>query len=155
MKKLIADSGLENKLKGKNFWQKTKDLYFDPKLIEKWENGRLYEIFGIRYAEKFFRKLGKITNKDFYEKPDSPNNYRIWDKTKEGLKSFERKTRINELIHSPLQILIGYEIINNLAKENYALATLDTLFGLINGYAIMLQRYNRTRIYKVLEKKNN
>ena len=73
------------------------------------------------------------------------------DKSKRGLKKFELLTKINELIHNMGIVYFGSEFIADLRNENYINAVADGVGILMNFYLIMLQRYNRARIYNTLD----
>ena len=147
-------SKLERKLESTDesdvsFWQRLKDLYFEPKGIERWQNGKVYEFLGVRCIKKICDKIGDIR---YGKKPNHRNNYKIWDATKEGLKAFERETRHNETIHSPITILMIYGAIDSLGKGNYYYAAFDAALVLLNGYCTMLQRYSRVRLYNTIDR---
>ena len=50
-------------------------------------------------------------------------------------------------------MLSSYVSAKAFGDENYALAITHLIFSAIAAYGIMLQRYNRNRIYKFFEKK--
>jgi hypothetical protein len=118
------------------------ELYFRPK---KWEgNGKIYEVFGVLIFKNFVIKLGRKTG----QKSNQPNNYYLWDKSMEGIKLFERKTRYNELMHAVGIIL---PIVGLVMYHNDLFTKVILWFVLIvNIHPFLLQRYNRIRIYKLL-----
>ena len=69
------------------------------------------------------------------------------------LKKFEIGTRINECVHTPAMIGAIYWTADNLANGRYMDATLDLVLGVaLNAYCVMLQRYNRARVYNTVDK---
>ena len=119
------------------------ELYFRPK---KWEGtGFIYELIGILIFKKWVVKMRRKSTK--------PNNYYLWQKNEDGLKKYERKTRYNELMHLAGILLPS---IGLLKGGNDTLLVVTLWFVLIiNVYPFFLQRYNRIRIYRILEKMNN
>ncbi len=123
--------------------QKAMDLYFRPKRIEKWKNGRLYELLGI----KIFKKVCVyIAHRFKWE------SYFISDGSLEGLKAYEKRTRISEVIHSPVTILLTYQIISFLVEGSYVGAVIIGPFWFLNALPTALQRYNRVKIGSVLHR---
>ena len=146
-------SDLEKELSSENslsFFQKVADLYFKPKSFER--SGKLYESLGAKQFKKLLMgAIGGLLGGGGYA-----SNYFIGkERSVKAIKKFERCTRINETIHLPATIILSYALIGNLVKENYLMAAADVFFGLLNGYPLILQRYNRARVYNVLEKKEN
>jgi hypothetical protein len=126
------------------------EYYFKPK---KWEGkGDIYKWLGVLIFKNFIVKLGKKAGR----KDDRPNNYYLWDKSIDGIKAFEKKTRSNELMH-----LAGI-LIPALALTFYDNDTITKIILWIvlsvNIHPFLLQRYNRIRIYRLLksaEKRNS
>lgn len=142
------ENGLESNVpQNRDIFNRIKNFYFEPKRPEKWNNGRIYEWIGIKYFKEFVTKL-----KEKASSGKKQSNYFLLDKGIEGLKSFENKTRVNEAIHSPVTILMAYSTINNLIEGDYVWATILGILGVINGYEVFLQRYNRVRIRNILDK---
>ncbi len=119
------------------------DLYFRPKRIEKWKNGRLYELLGINTFKKVFVYMGHKFGWD---------SYFIDDGRQEGLKAYEKRTRISEAIHAPVTVLLTYQMISYLAEGRYAGAAIIGPLWLLNAIPTALQRYNRVRIESVLQR---
>ena len=67
----------------------------------------------------------------------------------ESLSTYENYGRVAELIHASFLAQILYQTINSIGQGNVEEAVLSGLGVLINGYCVMLQRYNRERVYKV------
>ncbi len=124
--------------------RKAMDLYFRPKRIEKWKNGRLYELLGIKIFKKVLVHIGRTFGWD---------SYFIGDGGHEGLKAYEKRTRISEAIHGPIAILLTYEIISLLVEGRYVGAVIIGPLWFLNALPAALQRYNRVRVESVLERK--
>ena len=119
------------------------EFYFRPK---KWErNGSIYMLLGVvRYKKWIIRlgkKMGQISSK--------PGNYFIGATNIVHLKVFERQTRYNEIMHLPGILCSIPGIIFASSTEIVALCWFVLVF---NFHPTILQRYNRIRIYKILNK---
>ncbi len=79
---------LYSEIDERSFIEKSTDWYFRPKSFER--SSKLYEALGVRGIKKVCDWIGKL----IYENPTTPNNYRIWDRSAEGLKAYERETRL-------------------------------------------------------------
>lgn len=120
------------------------EFYFKPK---KWEGtGRIYELLGVLIFKKIVVKLGRKTGQN----ASKPNNYYLWNKSLEGIKEFERKTRSNEIMHLAGMLIpaIGlFKVEDDLTMQIILWAVL-----IINIHPFLLQRYNRIRIYKTINR---
>lgn len=123
--------------------QKAMDLYFRPMRIEKWQNGKLYELLGIKIFKKVCVYIGHQFRWD---------SYFIGDGTLEGLKAYEKRTKINETIHSPLTLLLTYQIISFLVEGSYIGAVIIGPIWFLNALPTALQRYNRVKVGSVLNR---
>lgn len=144
------DRGIGNKESYKqmaiNGMKAALDYYFRPKFFER--DGRLYEKIGVR----LFRKIapwGDYMNKLLRKK--SPG-YKNID-GKQSAKNWEKFTRITEGGHIAIYSAeLGFTIYA-LLEINYAVgAIFGGITTVTNVYTIMLQRYNRARIYNILGK---
>jgi len=127
------------------FLESMTDWYFRP---HDFESSELYESLGILPIKKVTDWIGK----GFGERVNFRNHYRLWDETIQGLKEFDYKTRISEALH-----LVGVGIslsygVHAVIKEDLAWSIIDGLFLVANTYLVMLQRYNRGRLYDVIER---
>ncbi|MBU0759066.1 MAG: hypothetical protein KKC66_03395 [Candidatus Omnitrophica bacterium] len=127
---------------------KVADLYFRPKSFER--SGRVYEVLGIRLFQKVFRlsfgNLYKLLGvKEF-----------INGNINESLKNLETGTRIWESIHIPFVVIYfyGFYIFFNRDMPLWAVGSIIANICM-NIYPIMLQRYNRARIYKILAQRES
>ena len=146
-------SGLERELESadldsRSLGQKAKDLYFKPKGVEKWKNGRIYEWLGV----KKFKKLCEYVGHKVWKDNTSENNYFIWDRSPEGLKAFEKKTRFNEAVHLVTTVVPAMCFTPGWIDGDPFSVYVGGVLTAINAYSLLLQRYNRTRIENILDK---
>lgn len=125
-------------------WQKVQDFYFTPKDFE--SSGELYEALGIRYFKKYL-PTGDMRGGTFGYK-------RFRDLSIEQLVRYEKWTRLYETVHlTGFSVMTTYTVLD-LANKNYWVAAITaTLNIMVNIYPLMLQRYNRSRVNNILEKK--
>ena len=119
------------------------EVYFRPK---KWEGkGTLYEMMGVLILKslvvKFARKI--VRN------PSKENSYYLWKKNIAGIKAYERRTRYSELIHLAGALIPIVALLRG--ADGSAVQVIMWFCLAINIHPILLQRYNRIRIYRVLE----
>ncbi|MFA5286971.1 MAG: response regulator, partial [Candidatus Omnitrophota bacterium] len=113
------------------------NFYFEPKPFE--YGGRIYERIGI----KFFNKALNIATSHIYLL--ALLGYR-------SLYTFERYfTRFAEIIHLFLLISLSLSICDS-SSEFFVW---DCVFLVLQFYLVILQRYNRARIYMILKRHNN
>lgn len=124
---------------------KVSDIYFAPK---PWETKGLYKSLGVKAIKKFTPSeiLRRFT-------PDNKLAYSWFTleaPTVESAKKYDRYTRIWESIHA-FGTLLGANYF--LIHEGLDLSTAENCAMLIvNLSAVLVQRYNRTRIYQILER---
>jgi hypothetical protein len=143
---MTVSTELEREVSGgasRGLGQKLMDMYFLPKRIEKWKNGRLYELLGIRTFKKVCVQMANTFGWD---------NYFIADGSLEGLNAYEKRTRVNEAIHSPFTLVFTYQIISFLIEGSYLGAVIVGPIWLLNALPTALQRYNRVKIGSVLQR---
>ena len=95
-----------------------------------------------------FKKIMTRVFRKSHARTARPNNYYLWQKTVAGLRAYEKRTRYSETIH-----LVGIAPIISLIIGIHELPVhliMWFIFGL-NFYPILLQRYNRIRLYRVLK----
>ncbi|MBI2547225.1 MAG: hypothetical protein HYW23_02150 [Candidatus Aenigmarchaeota archaeon] len=137
-----------------SIWQKAGDMaryvsdfYFKPKSFER--SGKVYEALGVRK----FKKI--MFNGDYMNallRKYNPNHKLI--RNEGSAKSWEMFTRIYEGIHVGFGSLMLSGMVDRLANGDYdGAAIIAAINTVVNIYPIMLQRYNRARIYKVLDRK--
>lgn len=134
-------------------YQKLSDIYFKPKPFERWKNGQIYEWLGAKYIKKIIMgtagKLLKLLGADKY----SSNYFLGKEQNIEALRAYERQTRFNEIIHAPLTISTGYNLLKSLGEEKYAESITWGILFLVNSSCTIFQRYNRVRVNNIIEKK--
>lgn len=142
--------GIENQLQG--LARKLADTYLEPKSFEM--NGRLYEMLGIRQFGSAYRKIfDSIIKYGQYKDKKWVENF-----SSDSLESLVDFTKMTEQIHLGPFIATNALMIVELAIGNYPLAIgCGVVNTVVNLYPIMLQRYNRNRINKILKwrKKND
>ena len=134
----------------RGFWQKVDDWYSEPKGIERWRDGKVYELLGVKPYKRVLTGLMIKINRG--KKPHQGDNYFIWDTSKKGLKEFEERTKFNEGIHIVGGLATGAFTALSYTIVDYPIWTIPALVTVAQGYCIMVQRYNRARIYNILER---
>lgn len=114
------------------------EWYFTPKFFEK--NGIIYEFFGVHIFKRFIPTFGdymvRLTGSSL-----------LSDGSTKSLKMYEKMTRIFETIH----VIFCIAMINLfVARPTWSNFFMNMA---INVYPIMTQRYNRMRIYRILQKR--
>ena len=123
------------------------DSYFTPKGFEK--SGKFYERFGIRTFKRYIPTSGDIIMKRRGEKWIEGSDY-------EKLKLMERYTKVMETIHLAEGLITLVPAAWIALDNNILIASLLTGANIAtNLYPIMLQRYNRNRLYRVMDKAQN
>ncbi len=123
------------------------DVWFRPKSFE---SERLYERLGALLIKRYVPTGGDLVMHRL--RRDHPD-WRWITPTFESLRRYERRTRLNESIH-----IIGFIGFGLLTAEKFASGSLgvigftiamslNLLFGL---WPVVLQRYNRLRLYKAI-----
>lgn len=147
----LCSIGEQPKIDGRTAFRKVTDLYFKPKFFEK--KGNIYRALGIKPFQKLVMgtigrlfRMGVVVN--------TPETYFIGkSKSVKSLKKYESLARISEMVHTPITAVTGYGLVQGLAEGNYGDAAGNALGLVLNTYCIMLQRYNRARVYDVIERK--
>jgi len=150
----LNETTTESQTNKRTILQKVTDLYFKPKFFEK--SGKIYEAMGIR---PFKRKLLKLTSgRRKKELETSGSNYFLGRSTDiESLGKFEKGTRFNESIHS-IALAAGLSgLTSTLSADEISIPFLTFYIALTvpQAYVVALQRYNRARVYKIIEKKES
>tara|TARA_R110002051_G_scaffold275011_2_gene335972 strand:- start:3860 stop:4285 length:426 start_codon:yes stop_codon:yes gene_type:complete len=123
--------------------------YFKPKSFETYNQKTIYEYFGIKHFKKYLITDGDLVRKWRNVKQiDLNRNSRILE-----LQKAEKETRKYEIIHL-IFILVSVLIVvfkyDQLSVVQWILIIAINLYA--NVYPIFLQRYNRIRILRILEK---
>lgn len=123
--------------------------YFKPKYFETYNQKPIYEYLGIKHFKKYLITDGDLVRKWRNVKQINLNrNSRILE-----LQKAEKETRKYEIIHL-IFILVTLLIVvfkyDQLSVLQWILIIAINLYA--NVYPIFLQRYNRIRILRILEK---
>lgn len=123
-----------------------KEYYFRPKAFENRQDGKVYEKLGVRFYKKYVPTGGNYFKERINFRPIT--NAASKEKGLEWLLSF---TRSAEFVHVLLFAFTFVVSVSALFRGEFRGAFVSTLINLIvNIYPIMLQRYNRVKIIKVL-----
>ena len=128
------------------------DVWFRPKCFE---SERLYERLGAPLIKRYVPTGGDLVMRCLRRRHPE----RRWvTSSLQSLLQYERRTRLNELIH-----LIGFIGFTVLAASKFASGSLAVLgltfalaLNLIFGlWPVVLQRYNRLRLYRAIDTHSN
>ncbi|MEW6687347.1 MAG: hypothetical protein AB1393_14275 [Candidatus Edwardsbacteria bacterium] len=125
------------------------DAWFDPKSFEK--NPELYEKLGVRTFKKWMPITGDVVHRVFWKRLGlgdfvQPNSI-------QSLKNYETFTRVYEGIHLTFLGLGCAQLASQVHAGQIDAALLTAgLNTLVNVYPIMVQRYNRSRLYNTIQK---
>jgi len=113
--------------------------YHDLRAFE--VSGRLYELLGVRVAKRLLRRGPfAVFNPDLH----LPSEH-----TPEKLAHLDQRMRDAEVSHVILLIATLVVVVNAAAHRWWTAAILTLLFDvLVNGYPVMLQRYNRALLQR-------
>lgn len=144
------DQQLESKPLSERVWDSLAaedNWYFKPRKAERWKDGLLYKFLGVHFFKKVVPTLGSYVSRLIRFRPIAHASDR-----KKALEEYEPATRIFESIHLGLQAtLYNFNLINAISEgdidKTISWGALSLCF---NIYPIMLQRYNRARIYNAL-----
>ncbi len=138
---------------------KTLDMYYQPK---KWENGgKIYEALGVRKVKRYFPTLEPTIRLVRRITKENLPGFSLESPTQNNAKKYEKYTRIYEAIHI-IGVTIGIHSILgtiNVLAQTKSINFDFNFFGnglaplLVNCYAVMIQRYNRARIYRLSSRK--
>ena len=130
-----------------SFLYKLIELYLTPRFWER--NGKLYKFLGIKVFKKYVPTSGDYVRRRF-----GATLIRI--KSIEDVREYEKHTRASELAHVTLFLatvpLMVLYLILGVVGPFWSLVVANLL---INIYPVMLQRYNRARIYKIIARYDN
>ncbi|MEI6849872.1 MAG: hypothetical protein WCK29_02450 [archaeon] len=143
---------LGNNYNGNKLLDRIRSFYFEPKYFEK--NGRIYELLGVKLFKNMLLSYSEKHGRSRSKELKGSNYYLGADLSEDSLKKFESKTRYNEKVHLVTGLLFAANSIFNFAMEENLMGITFTLPAIIDLYLISLQRYNRTRIYEILSRRN-
>jgi hypothetical protein len=124
-------------------WLGTVSRLVQPRLPESYHrlrsferDGRLYELVGVRAAKRLLRRGPLAVFNPSLHLPVEP--------TPERLRHLDQRMRDAEASHAILLVLTSGVAVHAAARGWWAAAGWTLLFNLVlNGYPVMLQRYNR------------
>jgi hypothetical protein len=120
------------------------EWWFRPHAIER--DGEIYRPLGLRFAKKvLLAAMGGIF------RVKGPN-YRLEGSDIESLKTFDKWTIVNEAYHLAWFLMFAGAVVWVFAHRGRVPYQLMILGCLLNLYLIMLQRYNRGRLRRVLQR---
>jgi glycosyl-4,4'-diaponeurosporenoate acyltransferase len=128
----------------KNVMENIANWYFTPFNFEKFHNGRIYELLGVRLFKYFLPTGGDLVQR-------WTGIHEIRGGADTDLSRYEPVTRFREMAH-----VIGAAMTTSLTIAAFALNSISVAsFSIgvnlfVNIYPIMVQRYNRTRINSIL-----
>ena len=137
----------------KSLLQKASDLYFEPKFFEK--KGKIYELVGMKKFKRGLLALMSKLGRRRENETQGSNYYVGSDLSVDSLKRFKAKTRFNEAVHVVCASPAVYFAIDGFANGNYVSGIFNTAIALPQLYVIGLQRYNRTRVYDLVDRIEN
>ncbi|KAB2328092.1 hypothetical protein F7731_26130 [Cytobacillus depressus] len=126
------------------------DKYYSIKHFER--EGKIYEILGIKWFKRLLLRIARS------RKNEVPfNGYFLKELSIEGIIEFENKSKKSERSHVIIAIIILFYQFRIIIFLEGILDVLFLLFFTLlnvisNIYPIFLQRYNRIRIKRVLQK---
>lgn len=139
----FSDSGM---LAGS--WQRFRDWYFTLKSVEQWRHGWLYRCLGVPFFKRYVPTSGDWIAQRRGQRSIPAGGHSALRE----LRRYERRTRMIEWRHLGgfVAMASGIELTATLLGST-AVAWLWLANIGLNLYPIMLQRYNRLRIVRVLQ----
>lgn len=139
----LTPRGSPGNLRALRLSERIAELYFRPWACE----GPLYERLGVRPFQRLMVGIGR----GHVRRQQRPSSYLLPSRTREGLVAFERRTRSNELVH--LMGMVGPALALLVARPGPVVSVVLILVLVLNFYPWMLQRYNRIRLRRVLDRR--
>lgn len=112
---------------------------------------RFYELIGIKYWKRLVLWFIGL----FYRKPEKRKggNYWLESISVDGIKNFKEMLILNALLHTIASIFNTIWLVKyHFFVDNIPLLIFYIVMYVVNGYCIILQRYNWLRIKKTLKK---
>ncbi len=129
--------------------KKVSDAWFEPKSFE--QNPELYEKLGVRTYKKYMPTSGDLVCRLVWKRFGAPDW--VQHGSLNSLKNMEMFTRLYEVIHTTFLAVGATTMAAQLqAGQIEAAAFTAGLNTLVNVYPIMVQRYNRGRLYRTIHK---
>ncbi|KKR78344.1 MAG: hypothetical protein UU23_C0001G0108 [Candidatus Curtissbacteria bacterium GW2011_GWA1_40_9] len=127
------------------------EAYFAPKLWEK--NGTVYRWMGVRTFKRYIPSGDAVIRMVRRGGGSHLGGFSLPEPTLDAAKKYDRYTRIWETVHAAGLAAAVTRISMSLtdgAVDKHTFINVAT--GLVNLYPVMLQRYNRARIYGLLKR---
>lgn len=129
-------------------WLGTLSRVVRPRLPERyhrlrpWErDGRVYERLGVRLVKRLLRRGPLAVFNPGLQLPSEP--------TPERIAQLDQRMRDAEAAHAILLVLTLGVVVHALARGWWVAAAATAVFDVaVNGYPVMLQRYNRGRLHR-------
>jgi len=130
-------------------WERFRDWYHTLKPIEQWRQGGLYRLLGVPLFKRYVPTSGDWIARRRGERIIPPGGHSAL----RDLRNYERRTRLIEWRHLGGFVAMGAGIeLTSSVLGGTAVAWLWLANIALNLYPIMLQRYNRLRIGRVLRR---
>lgn len=124
-------------------------LYFGPWRWEQASEGRLYELLGIRLWKWFLRKSGKPQRR--WKVPDTSASRReALIAHLQTMAAFTREYEVRHIAGGAAMQFSGMLFI--VLYDQGSLLLLTALNVVLNGFPILLQRYNRVRVWAAMQR---
>ncbi|MFC1698067.1 hypothetical protein ACFL1H_07015 [Nanoarchaeota archaeon] len=145
----ITEEQRQEHLESQNtLYHKIQELYFGPKFFER---GKFYEYLGVKPIKKLFMypgtKLHTYLTKKFCNKKLTTNYILSDERDLESLKEFNSGTKFNEIIHGGWLYYFGTATLLGKCE----LSNEMIFFHVLNTAILMVQRYNRARVYNTID----
>ncbi len=127
-----------------NFISRAAETYFRPKRFERHKSGLVYRLAGLHKVSKLIGQATTVRSRGTGFRSVFPQQGLQANSLRKA-KRFETISRLSETVHTLTALpLIAY------AATNPSLIPIAT--AIANLYLVGLQRYNRVRIYEILER---
>ena len=124
------------------------DAWFDPKSFE--QNPELYEKLGVRTFKRYMPTSGDLVYRLVWKRFGAED---LVKPTLESMKDYEKYTRLYEGIHLTFLGLGAATMAAQLSSGQIEGAVFTAgINTLVNVYPILVQRYNRSRLYKAINR---
>jgi hypothetical protein len=126
--------------------------YFEPKAIERCRGRSIYEFLGVRFFKKYLLPIDLVIFR-LRGRRQVPVDR---GKLKLALERLEWETKRNEVIHLLFILAVAGIVVAQFSRMS--VTQFLWVFGLnlyANVYPIFVQRYNRSRITKLLRREEN
>ena len=124
------------------------EAYFSPKQFEK--DGRIYKLLGVRKFKRYMPTSGDLVINHLRK---SSGKGLINGSTTKDLHRYERYTRLFEATHLGFGVPLTGLVIDAVLQNRLDAAAIITTMNIAgNIYPVMVQRYNRARLYRTIER---